>query len=602
MAKCGARFGGGGPARAGSFRLVALAVTALVLVATYEKCLVSAKSVEGTTLGPRSHLAADAKSKDTAETCETVRGYFDSMSVTFEPDNAQKGSVCGGQCCSNKTETELLKLATREFEAMLHHHTRSVRGVLHTTSETFQEHIINLLDQSEEKTLNVFSQVYRRMLPLSKELIGNLYTHIRSYFTAASDSEPDQHLQVFFYNLFPIAYHRAVHLNNGDLPEFYIECLKKSFDDLKPFGDIPKELSKSLTQSLDAGRLFIDVLQKAGEVLDEADKLDSLTLVPACRTHLLKMTYCKQCHGHAPSSVKACHGYCKNVIRGCLAQFLGVLDGPWSNVAEAIEAFVSSSIFSENGVISVIKGLDTKLSEAIMRAMQNGPDLEKKIKKACGTPELLPAKNESSGEPRSTQTSPAKWSTPPDPQFINFLSTIEKSRYFYSKTGDNLCEEGEYQRSEQHCWTGDSIGDYTNEVLPIGMDSQRYNPEIPLTTQPAYSEAARVNTLVDRLIKLRSMIVNTLPSNSRSYSDIQSDMARHDEEGSGTRVDEFDDDDTAGSGSGSGELTPPPFDGAVSPTSPSSRSETTGSSPSLTSFISVLQILVVYAIVSFLSH
>lgn len=50
-------------------------------------------------------------------------------------------------------------------------------------------------------------------------------------------------------------------------------------------------------------------------------------------------------------------------------------------MAEAIEAFVSSSIFSENGVISVIKGLDTKLSEAIMRAMQNGPDLEKKVSK-----------------------------------------------------------------------------------------------------------------------------------------------------------------------------------------------------------------------------
>lgn len=44
-----------------------------------------------------------------------------------------------------------------------------------------------------------------------------------------------------------------------------------------------------------------------------------------------------------------------------------------------------------------------------------------------------------------------------------------------------------------------------------------------------------------------------MPSNSRSYSDIQSDMARHDEEGSGARVDEFDDDDTAGSGSGSGK-------------------------------------------------
>lgn len=34
---------------------------------------------------------------------------------------------------------------------------------------------------------------------------------------------------------------------------------------------------------------------------------------------------------------------------------------------------------SKDGIETVIKGLDGKLSEAIMHAMENGPDLERKV-------------------------------------------------------------------------------------------------------------------------------------------------------------------------------------------------------------------------------
>lgn len=62
--------------------------------------------------------------------------------------------------------------------------------------------------------------------------------------------------------------------------------------------------------------------------------------------------------------------------RGCLAQYLGVLDAPWTKVAESIEELYQKT---EQGVEDVIKLLDVKLSEAIMHAMKNGPELEKKV-------------------------------------------------------------------------------------------------------------------------------------------------------------------------------------------------------------------------------
>lgn len=65
-------------------------------------------------------------------------------------------------------------------------------------------HVLELAEQSENKTLNVFSQVYRRMEPLSRMLIHQLYTEIikyveaftpesvnkNSYLTGASSSSP----------------------------------------------------------------------------------------------------------------------------------------------------------------------------------------------------------------------------------------------------------------------------------------------------------------------------------------------------------------------------------------------------------------------------
>uniref|UniRef100_A0A1A9UP60 Uncharacterized protein n=1 Tax=Glossina austeni TaxID=7395 RepID=A0A1A9UP60_GLOAU len=50
----------------------------------------------------------------------------------------KKSSICGGLCCTNATEIELRKKATIEFERLLHHHTKSLRGILESTANWFQ--------------------------------------------------------------------------------------------------------------------------------------------------------------------------------------------------------------------------------------------------------------------------------------------------------------------------------------------------------------------------------------------------------------------------------------------------------------------------------
>jgi Glypican len=66
------------------------------------------------------------------------------------------------------------------------------------------------------------------------------------------------------------------------------------------------------------------------------------------------------------------------LFRGCMTQFLGGLDADWASFSEAVERLITL-VRSKDGIESVVKNLDGKLSEAIMHAMTNGPELEKKV-------------------------------------------------------------------------------------------------------------------------------------------------------------------------------------------------------------------------------
>lgn len=69
----------------------------------------------------------------------------------------------------------------------------------------------------------------------------------------------------------------------------------------------------------------------------------------------------------------------------------------------------------------------------------------------------------------------------------------------------SMCEEHEFERTDRSCWTGQRVGDYTQTIMSPGVDTQRYNPEVPQDSQ-TYSKSANLNELVDRLIKLRHVI------------------------------------------------------------------------------------------------
>lgn len=190
----------------------------------------------------------------------------------------------------------------------------------------------------------------------------------------------------FFRNLFPVAYHHMLYADNGenaspaasmDFSEDYKRCLVHAYDNLYPFGDIPKILARSVDRSLAATNMFINALERGAEVLSSVDKLDEISFEPRCASHLLRMNHCQQCNGAV--KVNSCRGYCLNVMRGCLTQHVGSLDRPWTTFAQSLEALVHI-VRSKDGFESVLKVLDGRLSEAVMHFMQHGPELEQKVR------------------------------------------------------------------------------------------------------------------------------------------------------------------------------------------------------------------------------
>lgn len=88
-----------------------------------------------------------------------------------------------------------------------------------------------------------------------------------------------------------------------------------TYDDLQPFGAIPKTLAKNLIQSLGAATIFVTSLDRGADILAKAEVIDTDSLTPKCRQHLMKMNYCPQCNGISKLRTKSCYGYCTNVMR-----------------------------------------------------------------------------------------------------------------------------------------------------------------------------------------------------------------------------------------------------------------------------------------------
>ncbi|XP_045472545.1 division abnormally delayed protein [Harmonia axyridis] len=517
------------------------------------------------------------------ESCDNVKPFFEMKNVTVTLDSP-KGNICSGHCCDEKAESQLKRMAQKDFASLLQHNSRSLQGSLSSTSETLQNHMQQLTQQSENKTLLLFANVYRRMSVYSKAPIESFYSDIRkALMVNITNGEiilPNLDIQnsaaTFFTDLFPLVYLHTLS-NTETLKDFsldYKSCLKESTKDILPFGDIPKQIAQTLAKSLDATQILFQAFAVGLEVLNVTDVVlvnENGRNNGQCHDALVKLTYCPRCLGLV-KDVKPCSGYCLNVLRGCLTSYVAELDSPWNSYVESIEKLVNAMKHHNNEVgvnaDGIIRELDNRISEAIMHAMTKGQEIDSKAKKFCGLPKFSEKEDPLTTE-TSTQATPGSqiggaklrfaptrasaFLPPPETQLLQFLTSISKTKGFYGNLADTLCQDESFaEPNDRRCWNGERIAEYTKTVVDASQDMQKYNPEVKPNPNPQNGDK-RIADLADKLRHIHNIVLATLGSTfSNEFDSMQRDSGA-DGSGSGSGPDMEEDDDEYSRGSGSGD-------------------------------------------------
>ncbi|XP_011141588.1 division abnormally delayed protein isoform X2 [Harpegnathos saltator] len=515
--------------------------------------------------------------------CDRVRPFFDGKNISLLPADGtarDPSTICGGKCCGEEMEKRLKQQARTDFHNLIHHHSRTLQGLLVTTADSLRDSVTNLARQSENKTLIMFQKAYSSMEEPSRPIVKALYQMMVDYVSPTNTPDNlqqplsremlQEHIFDFFTRLFPIAYLKLINpqQHQQDQQEFtnkFKACLHEAMADIQPFLDIPQDISLAVSKSLEATRVLVQALTLGKTVLE---KTDSVLFGPgtrspqqeACNAAMLRMTYCPRCKGFG-NAVMPCNGFCINVMRGCLTEPASELDLAWSGYVETVERLVVA-VDGHNdplglNAVNAVKQLGTRISDAILRSLENGPRLVEKVRTACGRSELLPSGEEKSPESGSdaaaaaaaaAKSSPggktyaaASPSSPSSPsshdggslahrgdvfahrgegngqdqklymQLGNFLASIVRSRIFYGTLADSICED----YPEKHCWNGERVGEYSKTVVDSSQTAQRYNPEFTITTMsstPASYGNTNISALIDQLRHINQMVQSQLAS------------------------------------------------------------------------------------------
>lgn len=253
------------------------------------------------------------------------------------------------------------------------------------------------------KTQTMFGQLYKRVELLARAPIQQLFEQLERFVSSPDGDSGDpadvsDAVNAFFDDLFPRLYGQSPRSVQGPslpansvglrLPQDYVDCLQHAQSELRPFGEIPRRLANSLARSLDAVRSLLSALDLGARVLNATDHAE---LNGQCRDALLRATYCAQCRGliqppgSQPSGGQVCRGLCSNVARGCLAAVADI-DQPWNDWVDAMERLGAALVNkagqsggSDLGPHDILSSVDSRLSEAVLYALENAPLLEKKV-------------------------------------------------------------------------------------------------------------------------------------------------------------------------------------------------------------------------------
>ncbi|XP_053329426.1 glypican-4 [Spea bombifrons] len=476
---------------------------------------------------------ADLKTKSCTEVRRLyISKGFNQNDAPYHEINGDHLKVCpqGHTCCSQAMEEKYSQQSKHDFKQAVIDPCSSMQNIFASRYNKFDEFFKELLQNAETSLNDMFVRTYGRLYMQNSELFKDFFVELKKYYVGGNVNLEEM-LNDFWARLLE----RMFRLVN---PQFhftdeYLECVSKSTDQLKPFGDVPRKLKLQVTRAFVAARTFAQGLSVARDVIN---KVSMVNPTPQCVRAILKMTYCPYCRGLV--TVKPCNNYCLNVMRGCLAN-PGDLDSEWNSFIDAM-LMVAERLEGPFNIETVMDPIDVKISDAIMNMQENSVQVSEKVFQGCGQPKpntqgrAARSASEVGFNSRFRAYSPEERPTTAagtslDRLVADVKEKLKSAKKFWSSLPANICKNNWTSgANEDDCWNGSDKSRYLYAVMGNGLASQLNNPDVEVDiTKPDMVIRQQIMALRIMTNKMR----NAYNGNDVNFIDISDESSG---EGSGS--------------------------------------------------------------------
>ncbi|CAJ0944559.1 unnamed protein product [Ranitomeya imitator] len=171
----------------------------------------------------------------------------------------------GYTCCTTEMEENFANISKMEFDNSLRESSLSVQGLLFTQNRNFDRYFLDLLNKSEQILMDTFPNLYGELYTQNDgKIFRDLYIELRQYYRG-SGVNLEEALTEFWSHLLESVF--KTQNSQFTFSYEYLDCLAKQYDQLKPFGDIPREMKLKATRAFIAARSFVQGLGAAADIV-----------------------------------------------------------------------------------------------------------------------------------------------------------------------------------------------------------------------------------------------------------------------------------------------------------------------------------------------
>lgn len=422
----------------------------------------------------------------------------------------------GYTCCTSEMEENFANSSKTEFEAKLKEASQSMQGIFASQHKNFDGYFQGLLNKSETSLHNSFPELYGDLYSQHGKQFRELYLELRQYYQGLSVN-----LEEVLHDFWMHLLERLFKILNPQyiISDEYLDCLAKLSEQLKPFGEVPRDLKLKATKALIAARSFVQGLGVGGEVVR---RVSQVSLNQECTRAIMKLVYCPHCRGMA--NVKPCLNYCRNVMKGCLANQAD-LDTEWRNLIDSM-LLVADRFEAPSNIETVMSTIHERISDAISTMQENKKVITNKVFQNCGNLKVSTevVAGEETRRRRMSNLEEKTTGQALEKLVANAKANLKDIKDYWVVLPNMLCNEKVTAAStnEHKCWNGMAKSRYLPELMGDGLASQINNPEVDIDiTKPDMAIRQQIMQLKIMTNRLR----NAYNGNDVDYQDTSDDFS-----------------------------------------------------------------------------